>query len=144
MKRFHHVGLALIACALLPLALLGGGAPRDLISEQIDTKASSTGLTRVAHQLYRDWLTEGAHQLVGFDLEANVQYELLGACDEDCSDLRFELLRSDGTRLAQGTDGERQPVLIVRPDRTARYQLRTTMSGCSISPCEWGIRVYRR
>jgi hypothetical protein len=144
MKQLPHAGLALIACALLPLALLGGSTQRDLISEQIDTLAGTTGLSRVSHPLYRDWLTEGAHQLVGFDLEANVRYEMLGTCDADCSDLRFELLRPDGTRLAQVTDGEQRPVLTVRPDRPGRYQLRTTMSGCSISPCEWGIRVYRR
>lgn len=144
MNRYQPIGLAVLACALLPLSLLGGVTHRDSITEQIDSVAGSNGLSRVSHQLYRDWLSQGTHQLVGFDLEANVQYHMLGACDADCSTLRFELLRPDGTRLTQGIGSPGKPLVIARPDHSGRHQLRVTMTRCSIQPCEWGVRVYRR
>jgi hypothetical protein len=143
MRRYQPIGLAFMACALLPLALLGGSTQRDLISEQIDSMAVSNGLTRVSHPLYRDWLNEGAQQLVRFDFEAGAHYRMIGACDVDCSDLVLELLRPDGTLLARA-GGSARPVIDVITDQNGRHQLRTTMRRCSITPCEWGVRVYRR
>jgi hypothetical protein len=144
MTRYHPISLAFMACVLLPLALLTGSSQRDPITDQLDTMADSTGLTRVSHRIYRDWLSEGAHQLVSFDLEGGVQYHLLGACDVDCAELYFELLRPDGTRLARGTGSGNRPILVAEATQTGRYQLKASMRRCSIQPCEWGVRVYRR
>jgi hypothetical protein len=144
MKNYQPAGLAFLACALLPLALLGGPMQRDLIIEQIDSMASTSGLTRVSHPLYRDWLNEGSHQLVGFDLEAGVHYQMLGACDVDCSNIVFELMRPDGTPISRTNGADARPVMNITPDRAGRHQLRATMRRCTITPCEWGVRVYRR
>jgi hypothetical protein len=144
MMARHHSVLALLACALLPLSLLGNSVERDAIVDQIDMLAGSNNLSRVSHELYRDWLNEGSHQLVSFELEARVKYHLLGACDTDCSELSFELLRPDGVLLARGTSAGNRTVLSVDATHSGRHQLRVAMRRCSIQPCEWGVRVYRR
>lgn len=143
MPRSNSV-LAIMACALLPLALMGRTPGHDSIVEQIEGLAGTTGVSRVSHELYRDWLNQGAQQLVSFDLDANVRYYLLGACDEDCAELHFELLRPDGSVLSHNGGVGPRPVVTVEPPRAGKYQLRAAMRQCSIQPCEWGVRVYRR
>lgn len=144
MARYRPIPLAILACALLPLSMLGGTAARDSLDEQLDIMAESNGLSRVSHLLYRDWLSEGSHQLVGFDLESNTRYTLLGACDPDCSDLDFEFLRPDGATMRRSIAAGGRPVLHVETTRDGKYQLRAIMQRCRLQPCEWGARVYRR
>jgi hypothetical protein len=143
MPRYDPV-IAILACTLLPLAMLSNPPERDTITHQIDDMATSSGLSRVAHHLYRDWLNQGAHQLFSVDLDAGVSYAILGACDIDCTALGFQLIRPDGTLFASGTGSSARPVLNVEPDQGGRYQLKATMRQCRIQPCEWGVRVYRR
>lgn len=139
----YNMILVLVACALLPLAMLSHPPQRDAIAGRIETAAGSSGLKRVAHDLYRDWLNQGAHQHVSFELEARVTYVLVGACDVDCSDVAFELLGPDGASTGVRGYGP-QPLLTYEPAKPGTYQLKTTMRQCGIQPCEWGVRVYRR
>jgi hypothetical protein len=144
MARYHPIPLAIMACALLPLALIGRTTDRDAITDQIVAVAGSSGLSRVSHDLYRDWLNQGAHQYVGFDFDARVRYFLVGACDVDCASLYFEVLHADGAVIGRSTEQTGRIVLAFQPERAGKYQLRATMRSCSIQPCEWGVRVYRR
>lgn len=143
MPRYDPI-IAILACTLLPLAMLGNPPHRDAITEQIDGMAESSGLSRIAHHLYRDWLNQGAHQLFSVELDAGVNYVMLGACDVDCTDLDFQLLRPDGTPTGRVTGSGGRPVLQIEPTQGGRYQLKATMRQCNIQPCEWGVRVYRR
>jgi hypothetical protein len=143
MLRYQTV-LAILTCALVPLAVMGAPSQRDAITEQIEDAAGAAGLSRVAHQLYRDWLNRGTHQLVGFDLDSRQSYVLVGACDADCSELHFTLLDGSGASVGRMEGGGARPILSVEPARSGRYQLRAAMRQCSLEPCEWGVRVYRR
>jgi hypothetical protein len=139
-----HTMIAILACILVPLAMLEAQPQKDAIVEQIDDAAGAAGLSRVAHHLYRDWLNRGTHQLVGFDLDASVPYVLLGACDADCGEIHFTLFDRDGNALGRTGGSSSRPILSVEPPRSGRYQLRASMRQCSLEPCEWGVRVYRR
>jgi hypothetical protein len=143
MNRTHTL-VAILACALLPLAMLSVPRTSDGIAEQITGTAASAGLTRVVHDLYRDWLHEGRHQVVGFDLEAQVMYYVVGACDADCAGLHLALDPAAGatTSVVRGTGDSL--VLAVQPSTSGRHQVTVTMQQCRLQPCEWGIRVYRR
>lgn len=143
MPRYHAM-IAILACALVPLAMFAAPPERDAIVEQIDDAAVAVGVSRVAHQLYRDWLNRGSHQLVGFDLDARVPYVLVGACDADCAELHFTLVDGDGAPAGRLEGSGARPVLAIEPARSGRYQLRASMRQCSLEPCEWGVRVYRR
>jgi hypothetical protein len=143
MNRYHTT-VAILACAVLPLAMLSIPKERDSIADQIADMAVESGLSRVAHEMYRDWLHQGRHQFVGFDLDARASYHLLGACDDDCSDLHFVLLTPEGQASWQASGTGGRPALHVEPPVSGRYQLRATMRQCKLQPCEWGVRVYRR
>jgi hypothetical protein len=143
MNRYHTT-IAALACALLPLAMLSVPGERDGITDAIADAAAGSGLSRVSHELYRDWLHQGSHQFVGFHLDARVSYHLLGACDDDCNDLHFLLVAPDGGTVGQLDGAAPRPVLTVEPKVSGRYQLRATMRECRLQPCEWGVRVYRR
>jgi hypothetical protein len=143
MNRYHTT-IAVLACALLPLAMLSVPQKRDTITDQIDDMAITTGVSRVAHGLYRDWLHQGTQQYVGFELSAGVHYHLLGACDDDCADLHFLLVAPDGSPQGQLNGTGSRPTVSLDAPVTGRYQLRATMRQCRLQPCEWGVRVYRR
>jgi hypothetical protein len=140
----HNTVLAIMACSLVPLAMMVRPPVHDLIVEQIDGMASSSGLSHVTHDLYRDWLNQGTQQLVSFDLDADRSYVMIGACDADCSELHFSLLAPDGASAGQVEATGNRPIMTVHANRRGKYQLRASMRQCRLQPCEWGVRVYRR
>ena len=71
-------------------------------------------------------------------------YMILGVCDRDCSDLDL-VLRSRG---GDEVDADREPddVPMVRATITTAgtYVLAVEMHSCSVEPCGWGVRMFRR
>jgi hypothetical protein len=145
MTRSPSFMTAILALVLVPLVAYESVADRqDHIGDSIQIVAGTAGVTRVTHRLYRDWLNRGAHQYVGFKLEAGMRYFFVGACDRDCADLDFELFDPDGILVGHDTEADPTPVVSVMPEQSGSYRLKVTMFACAIEPCEWGVRGYRR
>lgn len=90
-------------------------------------------------------LAQDASQTRRIRLQANVEYAILGACDDDCSDLDLELYSAQGTTMIDSdVEGDKFPMVTVTPTRTANYRIVTKMFACSNQPCYYAVGVFRR
>lgn len=76
-------------------------------------------------------------------LEAGVDYMIIGACDEDCSDIDMSLLDSDDFEIDADEDDDNAPVLFVRPEATGKYMVVTEMYDCEAEPCSFGYTILK-
>lgn len=78
------------------------------------------------------------------DLTADVTYRFIGACDDDCTDMDFELIAPEGGVVAtdRGNNRDDFPVATFRPAQSGRYIARLLMMECRVTPCFAGMRVF--
>ncbi|HEX4575338.1 MAG TPA: hypothetical protein VH158_09415 [Gemmatimonadales bacterium] len=76
-------------------------------------------------------------------LRAGVSYAIVGACDNDCSGLDLALY-SDAHNEVEAERGSAVPMVKVTPRETLQYRVKVTLTGCRLSPCWYGIGVYRQ
>ncbi len=77
-------------------------------------------------------------------LQAGVSYEIVGVCDNDCTSLGLTLATMSNNDIAADRSSENFPVLHVTPRTTVAYRVRVVMAACQVSPCWYGVGVYRR
>ncbi|CAN5818960.1 MAG: CHAT domain-containing protein [Gemmatimonadetes bacterium] len=88
-------------------------------------------------------LNGGDQQFVDMSFDQPGDYLLLGACDGDCSDLDLEMFEGDRSVAAdyKVDDVPALQVIIVSP---TQGQLKVSMASCSVNPCQYQVRTYRR
>jgi hypothetical protein len=109
--------------------------------DQAASVATSNGLRRT-HAPYIGSLREGATAGHTLQLNAGVRYQLVGVCDNDCSDFDMRLFDPQGREVASDVLADDTPVLSVTPNRGGTYTVRGIMTSCSSEPCRYGIGVY--
>lgn len=75
-------------------------------------------------------------------LNSGIEYRLLSACDNDCSDIDIVVYDESGNQVASDTGRNDKPVVTVIPRWTGRFRIKVTMYKCSNSPCAYGIGVF--
>lgn len=75
------------------------------------------------------------------DLVAGTPYRFIGACDNECSNLDFELIAPGGGVVASDLLPDDYPVAEFTPTENGRYIARMLMRTCTIAPCYAGARV---
>ena len=75
------------------------------------------------------------------ELKTGRAYDIVGACDEDCSDLHLLLSTASGNDMAVDRSSENLPVLRFRPRESGSYRVRVTMAACRVSPCWFGVAI---
>lgn len=90
------------------------------------------------------FLSSGA--AVGWDvnLDFGVEYLIAGVCDQDCNDLDLELADEHGAILFTDELDDDAPVLQFTSPADGPHTIRVTMYACSVEPCSFGYKVYRR
>ncbi|MGZ8376174.1 MAG: hypothetical protein ACXW05_21115 [Gemmatirosa sp.] len=76
---------------------------------------------------------------VRYALVAGRTYQLIGKCDNDCTDLDFRLYDENSQLVASDTGADDIPMVSVAPRRSATFTLRVSMATCSTSRCGWGV-----
>jgi hypothetical protein len=109
--------------------------------DQAASVATSNGLRRT-HTPYIGSLREDATAGHTLQLDAGVRYQLIGVCDNDCSDFDLRLFDPQGRMVAEDVLTDDTPVLSVTPNRGGTYTVRAIMTSCSSEPCRYGIGVY--
>ena len=89
-------------------------------------------------------LEPGAEVGLEIDLQSGVEYMIMGVCDQDCDDLDLVLTDPDGTELASDALDDAYPVLVFTSPARSAYILWVTMYDCSVSPCSFGYKVFRK
>lgn len=75
-------------------------------------------------------------------LVGGARYVIVGACDQDCTDVDLKVFGPDGTELDSDLETDDRPVLEFVAPATGQFRVEVLMPTCSTSPCFWGFQVY--
>ncbi|HUP19330.1 MAG TPA: hypothetical protein VM778_05180 [Gemmatimonadota bacterium] len=90
------------------------------------------------------FLEEGASVGLELTLQAGQAYVVVGVCDADCSDLDLAVLDDSGNVLVEDELTDDVPVLEFNGPPSGVAMLLVTMYDCSVEPCGFAYKVYRR
>jgi len=105
--------------------------------------ATDNGLSRT-HEPFIGSLRASASTNHAIQLRGGTEYQIIGVCDNDCSDFDLRLFDPNGREVASDLLTDDTPVLHLTPSRSGTYTLRAIMTTCSSEPCRYGIGVYGR
>jgi hypothetical protein len=144
MKR---IAIALSAVAGLVLTT-AAAAPQDEWVRQVRRMIQEAGRVyeqrgySLTHQVYTGSLQQGDNEYVSVRLEAGNDYQIMGACDNDCSDLDLVLYDAAGNQVDDDLEMDDFPIVAVSPRRTATYRVKVVMATCSREPCRYGLGTF--
>ena len=77
-------------------------------------------------------------------LQRGQTYMILGACDQDCSDVDLFLLDSRGQQIGQDVALDDHPQITVTPGGNERFSVRIQLVNCEVEPCYVAGRVLQQ
>lgn len=83
----------------------------------------------------------GSHKL---DLNAGIEYIIVGVGDDNCKDLDFILFDENSNVVGRDTKIKDPPVVHIIPKRNATFTLGIHMATCTASKCSLGIIVMKK
>jgi hypothetical protein len=144
MKR---TALALAAVAGM-LVTTTAAVPQDEWGAQVRRILQTAGKTfedrgySMTHRIYTGSLNNSRNEMVGLDLDIGTQYQIMGACDTDCSDLDFVLYDPAGNQVSEDVELDDVPIVSVTPRRSGTYRVKVVMAHCTAEPCRYGVAVF--
>ena len=143
MIRGTLAGVLLVLIALPGSALAQAKRWERQVRAQLDRtvaalQGSSPGSARIL--TVGPLNTEESQSLV-IQLQSGATYEIVGTCDEDCSDLHLWLSTGSGDDVAVDRSSENHPVLRFRPRAAGTYRVRVAMAACRVNPCWFGVAI---
>jgi hypothetical protein len=76
------------------------------------------------------------------ELAAGTTYKIIGACDNECSNVDMELIDvATGGVVESDMMGDDIPIVDFTPPANGRYIVRLLMQVCTVAPCYAGARV---
>lgn len=144
-----------VLAAVLLLALAPAAHSQNSYRSILESQLTAVGNT-VAQNGYRpDTRAFKTDMIVGIlaaggdvgleiDLEFGVDYMIVGVCDQDCSDLDLTLSDIAGNELFTDVLDDDAPILTFTAPAGGAHILWVTMYACSVDPCSFGYKVYRR
>lgn len=144
MKR---IALALAAIAGLAVTT-AAAAPQDEWTQQVRRLLQRAGQQfeqrgyTMTHQIFTGSLNDDSNEYVTLRLDIGTTYQIMGACDEDCSDMDLTLYGPNGDEIDKDIEMDDFPIVSVTPSRTATYRLKVVMATCTAEPCRYGVGVF--
>jgi hypothetical protein len=139
----------LVAASLAAAAVLPSAAhAQDQWDQQVRTLISQAGKTfedhgyRMTHQVMTGSLAAAADEMVQVTLEAGKQYQIMGVCDTDCSDMDLTLFDGAGTQVDTDVLADDVPIVTVTPTRSGTFRVKVAMVTCTNAPCRYGLGVF--
>ena len=77
-------------------------------------------------------------------LQRGETYRIIGGCDNECTDMDFELLDTTGKIIERDTLPDSFPIINVAPTTAGAYTVRFMMKTCTVAPCYAAARLYRQ
>jgi hypothetical protein len=143
--------LASIFLLALAPAARSQNAWRDILEHQmtaVGNTVSGEGYHADTGAFHTDMivgtLQAGASVGLEVDLESGVEYMIVGVCDNDCTDLDLSLVDLQGNVLFEDTLDDDAPILRFTAPAGGAHFLDVHMYACSVEPCSFGYKVYRR
>ena len=146
MKR---IAIALTAVAGLFLSTTAA-APRQQdewtaqvrrLLQQYGQAVDSRGYS-MTHRIFTGSLDNGDSEFVEVNLDIGTLYQIMGACDNDCTDLDLVLYDPAGREIDSDLEVDDYPVVSVEPGHSSTYRIKVTMASCTAEPCRYGIGIF--
>jgi hypothetical protein len=143
MKRF----LLSVAAAALLLSPAAAQA-QDAWTRQVRTQLTAAGQVleqrgyELTHRIYTGALDNGEVEMVQLDLAVGMEYQIMGTCDQDCTDLDLTLYDGNGNVVDSDLMDDDVPIVTVTVGRSGSFRLRVSMAACSQEPCRYGIGAF--
>jgi hypothetical protein len=96
----------------------------------------------MTHRIYTGSLNQSRNEMVALNLDIGTQYQIMGACDTDCSDLDFVLYDAAGNQIDDDVEMDDVPIVSVTPRRSGTYRVKVVMATCTAEPCRYGVAVF--
>jgi hypothetical protein len=96
----------------------------------------------MTHQIYTGSLQNRTSEFVTLRLDIGTQYQIMAACDEDCSDIDLTLYSPSGDEIDSDVELDDAPIVSVTPGRSGTYRLKVVMATCTAEPCRYGVGVF--
>lgn len=89
--------------------------------------------------------TQGAVQEYELRVEAGYAYAVIGACDEDCSDIDLGVYDATGQKITEDTEADDSPAVWLFAGRSGSYRIRVATPGCRAPfGCHVGVRIFTK
>ena len=87
-------------------------------------------------------LNDDGDESILVSLTAGTHYVIVGACDNDCSDVDLQVFNNQGTKLGEDMETDDKPVVEVTPSYTGQFRVKILMANCRTNPCYYGVQVF--
>lgn len=119
-------------------------ALRQLVGRYLDATQTQYGAGMVPAPGFQDGIADlqpGGDARWQLHLQAGTPYRIIGACDNECSNVDLELIDSSGAVVASDALPDDYPIVDHTPAAAGIYQIRVMMMTCTLAPCYAGARV---
>lgn len=98
----------------------------------------------LTHDIMWGFISAGERTQVDLQLHGNEQYVIVGACDNDCYDMRISFYDSHNNLLAHNPSSTEIPFVIIPYGFNGTYSVRVAMESCASFACNFGVAVFGR
>lgn len=119
-------------------------AQLDAVQDRMSTEGYRPDTKAAFTDMIVGVLAAGAEVGLEIELASAVEYMIMGVCDADCDDLDLVLTDPDGNEITSDALNDAYPVLLFTAPAGGAYILWVTMYDCSVSPCSFGYKVFRK
>lgn len=140
----------LLSIAAVALFATPAAAQQDAWTQQVRRYLQEAGRHfeeqgyTLTHHIYTGTLNDGGTEIVELDLDIGTDYEIIGACDDDCTDLDLTLYDGSGEVVDSDLLDDSFPMVSVTVIRSGSFTVEVSMANCSSEPCRYGIGVFGR
>lgn len=139
-----------VVALLMMLGAVPLAAQGDRWQRQIDSAltraiglATRRGFVQAGSQLTGAlFLEESEHRTI--PLAAGGNYLMVAVCDADCRTLNLVLSNPHGDEIAYDRQEGNVPLVETTGARGGDYRLKVIMRECLVSPCRYGVMVFRK
>lgn len=111
--------------------------------DSIHRRVSRSGYTRVIEGHIAQ-IDADATERFTIDLEAGQEYQIVGVCDNDCTDIDLRLYDPSGNLVDEDVLEDDVPVVTVTPDQAGQYAIDGIMYECQTDFCYIGLAAWAR
>lgn len=124
----------------------GDQNPQQIIVAQL--QQASANLAAQGYQQVGQPFSGGLQPNEAWNIPAQMQvgyeYQIVGVCDRDCTDLDMRLYDGNGGLIVEDTTTTSQPNVGVIPVTSGAFTIQVHMYACSVAPCYYAVALYAR
>ncbi|HKO35409.1 MAG TPA: zinc-ribbon domain-containing protein [Pyrinomonadaceae bacterium] len=116
------------------------------VGRQLDQRSgyyAGQGFTKT-HDYKIAALSNGETASFTLQLRSGWQYNLISACDNNCSDIDIYVYDWYGNSIASNVSRDDTPVVAIDVNRTGEYTIKVKMYKCNVLTCVYGIAAFGR